>query len=220
MVRNENFGDHKDRMKWTELLLLAHREDIQHIVQIAMRTDDERQPFGRPVRLLDEYGDVPALVEAFFDANHYPNVGLLGIRDLGRYRNVVIDPLVDHQFTHQEREAYFDNIADQIREHHDPTIWFCDPDTGIEPRSSAPKKEHVRQIELRQLFDAMQPGDFFAVYQNDWRAGGWLEDSINRFRRACGVLADAVMTLERRGVPAVILAAQKPTDLGYCREPG
>ena len=215
-MKNIHFGDEKDRVKWTSLLNLAQREDIQRIIQVAMLTDDVLPPPRVAQQLQGNHQDVPALVTQFFDAYGHPRGGLRDITVLGDHFYIFIDPWVDDVFTHprREREAYFDWIAERIQELHPPTIWFFDPDNGIEPATAT--RKHVRQIELRQVFDALPLGHFLAVFQYSQRQtdAKWRETNRDRFRRACGIplnYMDRVQVLEWPAASpnAVIRAVQK-----------
>ena len=157
-MRNEWFGDKRDHLKWTSLLLLARREEIAHIVQVAVWTD----PLPLNVAMLtvenltDAGPNVAILVADFFHQHNH----LANIRPLGRQLGITIDVMLQ-PFDHATRAAYFAQVVERIRESEERTIWFFDPDTGIEP-ATRPSDKHVLEQELAQAFDAMPPGDFLA----------------------------------------------------------
>ncbi|MXZ90550.1 MAG: hypothetical protein F4W95_02800 [Chloroflexi bacterium] len=206
-MRNEWFGDKRDHLKWTSLLLLAQGAGIQRIVQIAMWTNPQPPEF----RILnidypqDDAHDITGWVSDFFHQhNDLGNIQALG-QQLGIEIEVWLQP-----FTRRAREAYFRQITERIRESDVPTIWFFDPDTGIAPVGGASDK-HVRVPELAVAFDELPRGDFLACYQHAWRAHDWYDQTLDRFRRACNVPAEHVRDfVSIHASDVLILAVQKP----------
>ncbi|MYC31892.1 MAG: hypothetical protein F4X64_01805 [Chloroflexi bacterium] len=213
-MENAKFGDKKDRMKWEVLLELAQRYKIRRIVQVAMLTDDKPPPDVTAEPMQHEHQGVAALVGEFFRNYGYPKGG--GLRDiqvLGEQLGIKIEVWLD-RFTHQERCNYFDRITDRIREYDAPTVWFFDPDNGIEPDKTEIK--HVRQIELRQVFDALPTGDFLAVFQHNQQRPCWDTMARDRFRRACSVPVDQVKVFERPGYKQAIIFAVRKLEPANC----
>jgi hypothetical protein len=72
---------------------------------------------------------------------------------------------------------------------HERCIVFLDPDTGLEP--PRPNLNHVLDSEIRELWDALKPGDVLALYQHQTNKNGrpWVEPKSVQFERAIAVAA-------------------------------
>ena len=181
-MRNEWYGDKRDLLKWTSLLYLARREGIGRIFQVAMCTDPEPPHFeiqrlgGEPVECRDETTHATA---HFHQHNDLNGIGALGER-LGINIEVWPEP-----FTHVGRDAYFDRVYGEIRVTEPPTVWFFDPDTGIEPQGGA-NERHVRRVELAAAFELLSLGHYLACYQHAWHVQDWRGQARARLAEGLG----------------------------------
>ena len=208
-MRNEKFGDKKDRMKWIKLLELAQCAGICRIVQVTMWTNPNPPP-KKP-------NDVASIVDRFF----YGHNDLGKVKDIGKPLGIAIE--VWHPpFTGRKRSEYFgDLIKRSIGKNDAPrTVWFFDPDTGIEAPKTCDER-HVKKCELRRVFCALPQGDFLAVFQYRWWPKCercWHDIAQDRLRRACGFPEDEKGRVQVLKLPdvtreAIILAVQKPIRL-------
>ena len=206
-MRNQWYGDKRDYMKWTSLLTLANRERIGRIFQVAMQTD----PGPQPVAI---HSSAQPLVNQQYFAQRVAGF-FHGHNDLGRIagldvqRGIVIEVYL-RRFEHRTRGAHFVGVLERIRAPGPGTLWFFDPDTGIEPDSGATVK-HVKQEELQQAFEEIPSGHLLACYQHRWFDNDWHNIARNRFGRALGVDAGLVEIFTSDDAnDVIILAAQKP----------
>ena len=89
-------------------------------------------------------------------------------------------------FTHESRNDYFRKVRDAIVGSTARTLWFFDPDTGLEPEREGPTHEHITLQELSCLHAAASELDHIAVYQHNTRRPYWpltarrrLQDALN-----------------------------------------
>ena len=109
---------------------------------------------------------------------------LHGIKAVGEPFGIEIEVWVE-QFTHATRGAYFDRVLSKIGSPATPTVWFFDPDTGIEPESGASGK-HVRLQELSDAFKKLPPGDWLVCYQHGKREQDWRTQARTRLSKQLG----------------------------------
>ena len=205
-MRNEWYGDKRDFLKWPTLLYLANREGIRQIFQVAMRTDAE-PPYPPITTLNGERVNCENFTEQVSNHFHQHN-DLNGIRAVGEHFgiDIVVWP---ETFTHANRSGYFANILAEIQKYECPTIWFFDPDTGIEPPSGA-NRTHVRLSELANAFQLIPEGDYLASYQHAWREENWQSQARTRLSQKLnvGVSGVEVFTSDYAN-DVIILAVRK-----------
>ena len=202
-MRNEWYGDKRDFIKWPTLLHLANRQGIARIFQVAMKTDAE--PPDPAITTLNgaivNCANITALVADHFhrhnDLNGFRAVG----EDFGI--NIVVWLGI---FTHASRDRYFANIFAEIQEHECPTVWFFDPDTGIEPPSGA-NSTHVRLAELANAFQLIPEGDYLACYQHSWREENWQCQARTRLSQQLNVDVNEVEVFTSAYAHDVIILA-------------
>ena len=205
-MRSQWYGDKRDHLKWTALLFLADRENVRHIFHIAMRTDPQPQPFhihsdAGPLVNQEIFADQ---VAAYF---HHHN-DLNAIQHLGAQLNIHID-LYDAPFAHHTRQAYFDDVVQQMHGPRPATLWFFDPDTGIAP-GNRPNQTHVRPQELQMAWNAIPEGHFLACYQHARHEMNWHAIARNNFRQALGINNNQVEIFASNDVrDVIVLAARK-----------
>ncbi len=185
-MRNEWYGDKRDFLKWPSLLHLVQREGIRRIFQIAMCTD--AGPTYPEITTLDgQIVQCQAVTTLVADHFHHHN-DLRGITALGGHLGINI-VVWSYPFTHATRGRYFARVLAEIQASETRTartVWFFDPDTGIEPSSGANKK-HVKLQELQDAFEAMQPGDCLVCYQHAKREINWRSQIRERLSKKLGI---------------------------------
>ena len=179
-MRNEWYGDKRDFLKWPSLLHLAQREGIGRIFQVAMCTDTG--PAYPEITTLDGAIVQCQTVAAQVADHFHRHNDLNGIAALGEHLGIDIEVWPD-QFTHATRGRYFARVLAEIQASETRTVWFFDPDTGIEPPNGATKK-HVKLQELRGAFDKIQSGDYLACYQHSRRELDWRTQLAHVWRRS------------------------------------
>ena len=205
-MRNEWYGDKRDFLKWPSLLHLAQRKGKKRIFQVAMCTDT--QPPCPTVKTLNrqpvECQDITRRVADHFHCRN----DLHGIKAVGEPLGIEIEVWVE-QFTHATRCRYFKKVLSEIGASATPTVWFFDPDTGIEPESGASRK-HVRLQELSDAFKKLPPGDWLACYQHAPRKQDWRTKARTRFSKKLGRQASKVEVFTSNyAKDAIILAVEK-----------
>ena len=204
-MRNQWYGDKRDFIKWPTLLYLAKREGIARIFQVAMKTDSE--PPGPEITTLNGSEVVCEKIAAQVAGYFYGHNDLSGIRVVGKQFGIGI-VVWSRIFKHAKRDAYFKDILAEVQKSECPTIWFFDPDTGIEPPSGA-KKTHVKLAELAGVFQLMPEGDYLACYQHARREKEWIWQ--NEVRKSLSdelkVKVDSVEVFTSAYAPDVIFLA-------------
>ena len=206
-VRNEWYGDKRDFLKWPSVLHLAQREGIRRIVQIAMYTDPG--PADPGITTLD--GDIVQCqaVAAQVAGHFHRHNNLNGIAALGQHLGIDIEVWLE-PFTHATRAGYFANVLNEIQGSTTRTIWFFDPDTGIETPTQDDAR-HVRLQELADAFEAMQPGDWLVCYQHARRERGWRALARTLLANQLGVDEDDVeVFMSNYANDVIVLAVEKP----------
>ena len=185
-MRNEWYGDKRDFLKWPTLLYLAKREGIRRIFHVAMRTDTK--PTCPVITCLNgarvNCEDITVQVADHFHQHNDLN----GIKAVGKHFGVDI-VVRSEAFTHANRGGYFAKILAEIQKHQCPTVWFFDPDTGIEPQKSRANHKHVKLAELSNAFQRIPGGDYLACYQHAPRGKkqGWQKQPRLRLSQQLGV---------------------------------
>lgn len=174
-MENDKYSDKKDLVKWTILSHLAEQNGIRRIVQIAMRTDKgPTLPIIKTLR-----GEtVDCQDAAKHSTGHFRDIE--NISSLGKRCDICIE-VWSERFAHKNRVDYFDKVCKKIEKSTEPTVWFFDPNIGIEPEKSKVKVGHVTLGEIAAAFNALELGDYLVCYQdaprrskkkvqkNDWR---------------------------------------------------
>lgn len=166
-MRHELYADSLDVVKWTAILRAAHESGCRRVLHVAMLRPDAGGSEG-----LKEFepADADPRVETFFREERHRRASgdvlrLHDIRRLGSRLNPQLDiDIVDSNFSHVDRHAYFAEVqgALQPRE-RPPTIVFVDPDTGISQRGG---DAHVSAVEVLELRRVLSARDVLIVYSH------------------------------------------------------
>lgn len=178
-MRNKWFGDEKDLVKWTELISLAKQNDVDKILQVAYHRDDTPKILNDGIHDIDpnevirnsdqnqKRGTLSGLVQFF--SEHRENIrkewndynDAHSLDTIEEFSDVCISVFDKYL---QDRKEYRNAVIDRIRELSQSKIVFLDPDTGIEPSNC--KKAHVQKQEIRKYYDAIDDGDYLALFQH------------------------------------------------------
>jgi hypothetical protein len=174
-LRNAYYADNRDLVKWGVLLYLADEFDLARILQVAYlrgTTWGDLEVDGRLVPL-------PESVHAHF-------------RDVRSASRMVDAPRIDVlDAPFEDRQDYTRCIVEAIgnRTDGERCLVFLDPDTGLEP--AHPDAKHVLESELREVWQAMSPGDLLTLYQHQTNRSGnpWAEPKRLQLETALGLPA-------------------------------
>lgn len=199
-MRHQWYADGRDLIKWGALLLLAKKQKVSHIIQVAFLRPDATRPklqYGR------EIIGIPNNVWSHFRQ-------LDDIKRLERSSGITID-LISNPFEKQNRSNYVEDVARQCRaSRNGAAIIFLDPDTGIAERDTKP--EHVALEEVIRIWDALLPGDWLVLYQHSFRKEGWHEIKQKEFAKATGRTPDkikAIRAIKGTGATDVVFLCVK-----------
>lgn len=161
------FGDKRDIVKWSTLLLIANQYNLKQIVQICFLN----QSFFSSVSIDGTEYEVPAEVIKFFR----------DIRSVERLSSNVTITVFDEPFT--DRKNHLTSSLAAIDKYEYPICVFLDPDTGLEPSSSRANKTHVTENELKEYWKKLKHGDVLVFYQHKplMNKAHWIEDRKKQF---------------------------------------
>ena len=202
-MRDKWYGDNRDVVKWSTLVHLANREAIQHILQIAMRPDDDH-PQHRQLGTFQAGRVVPVKPLPEKVVHHFYRDRLNDIQRLADSTVLCID-VIDETFT--DRKEYFDEVCERIKRYEAPVVAFLDPDTGLAQKS--PSLQHVTESDLVSVFKSLRSGGILVSYQHSQRKKGWEELSRQKFARWTGVSEVEIFKSELAS-DAILLAVKKP----------
>lgn len=170
-MKDSWYGDSRDLVKWGTLVHLAHREGIERVVQIAFLRKEER-PYLRTGR-----GEFRLAEEVW---EHFRNVE--SVKHLGNSKGFDIT-VIAWPFDPAHRQGYVEDVAAVLRREHKNKVVLLDPDTGIEPRQAKP--EHIKKVEIRQVWDALNEGDWLVLYQHRFRMKDWRDQRRRELEHVC-----------------------------------
>ena len=189
------YADQRDLVKWGTLAHLAERHSLAAIVQVAYLRPGTRGA------LLNGKGEVPIspAVWSFFR-------DVTAVRSLGDllHRRIVV---IDAPFIPQRRRQYRKNVVESVRSVASAKIVLLDPDTGIAP--AKPSGKHVTTEDIAAVWEALQSGDWLAVYQHQSRSKTWKHDARDRFASVCGNDVE-LYSAPKIAADVLFLATRKP----------
>lgn len=172
-MKNKYYGDKRDLVKWGTLVHLCGIHNLHAIIQVAfLRADDPLLGLNGP----DGTFQLPAQVWA-----HFRNI--IKIKELQMPGIDIV--VIDHIFDPNQRSVYARHVISNFSEIKQPgRLLFLDPDTGISPARTKP--EHVTKAEIKEYWDALNPGDCLVLYQHAQRTTDWRDNCKTQFEAACG----------------------------------
>lgn len=175
-MRDQWYSDKRDLVKWSVLLLLAERCKADRIIQIACYNAS------------DTYGKI----EIDGKQHTMPEEVISHFRSIGKISGLAKRPKItvfDAAFEQRDRNFYFEAAKNFITSfNQERCVVFLDPDTGLEPNGGADEK-HVRNSELKAIWDALPKGGMLAFYQHQTNRNGqeWIEPKKKQFEEAIGI---------------------------------
>jgi len=170
-MRDKWYGDQRDLVKWSVLLILSEKYKAVKIIQVAYYRKDEWDK--TTINIDGEECTIPDSVIRHF-------------RNVDRIQTIATTPTIEIvKDVFANRDGYNNNIVANLNrigpERH---IIFLDPDTGLEPVH--PNHNHVLELELRDIWDAIKIGDVLVFYQHQTNRNGtdWIEPKRKQFERA------------------------------------
>ena len=203
-MKNLWYGDLKDHVKWQSLMQIARGAEITRVYYVVMRT--ESMQAGNVVSGLEGGpevdDDISAGVNNYF---RWHNVVEL-VKPMGAVFGIEIE-LEARRFTDATRAQFFERVLHKIQGPNEPTVWFFDPDTGMETAASEVGVKHVALDELRCAYGAMPAGHRLVCFQNSWRDANWRTLARQRLAGCLGIEQDQVDVYGSGNVPNVIMLA-------------
>jgi hypothetical protein len=178
------YGDRRDLVKWGTLVHLARSEQIRIVIQVA---------FLRRPPLQTDQGEAKIAQEVWQHLLRDVNL----ICGLGKKTGLDI-VVLDQEFDPKRRREYIREVADCLKSRSGKKIVLLDPDTGIEPKKARP--EHVRVVDIQELWEVLSQGDWLVLYQHASRKANWCECMRAKFAKACGVKEEEVKTFRARKI--------------------
>jgi hypothetical protein len=117
-------------------------------------------------------------------------------------------------------DSYTEKVLGQIKKVSvlpgSPCLIFLDPDTGLEPKKGKLRLEHVRECDLRRIWQAMRRNDVLVFYQHKTdhlkhkKDSEWIEPKRKQFESALSSFS-VTAKIAKGGVATdvVFLYAQK-----------
>jgi len=168
-MRDIWYADNRDLVKWSVLIHLAKKHDINNILQLAYYRTSE---FGSITVNGTEF-PIPVEVK-----DHFRNIN--NIRNIAG--SVAVE-VFDQEF--KDRNRYLNQAIATIEKYKGmPVIIFLDPDTGLEPNN--PTLNHVLDIEANKIWASLKTGDIIVFYQHQTNRNGrpWVEPKRKQFSNA------------------------------------
>jgi hypothetical protein len=199
-MKDKWYGDRRDLLKWGTLLHLA-ASDGATILQVAFARSDPAETVERNGEAVPLY---PTIWQHFRD--------LSGVRRLGEHAGIAID-IVDDQFDHRARENYVVNVLARLEAAKRPVVVLLDPDTGLS--RGVARAAHVAPGEVRNIWDALKPGDWLVLYQHALRKKNWRSVKRGEFAAACGDAHVDIFTARWAKDVVLLAASVRPTPTRY-----
>lgn len=177
-MRDQYYADNRDLVKWGVLLTLAESYSLEHILQVL---------YHRPSKWADLEIDGKMFKMPSAVIQHFRNCK--SITAICSPDQIKVEVLAD---TFVDRQHYLLAAVKRIQNRRIiPGIVFLDPDTGLEPRNAG--LEHVFDKEVKEVWNALLPGDVLVFYQHQTNRNGqpWIEPKKAQFELALGIPAGA-----------------------------
>lgn len=167
------YGDKRDIVKWSGILLLCKETGINYVLQIAYFRKQEklRMHFGS-----DKTNIPDDVIRHFRDVDD--------IKRLGTKTGVHIE-VFKQEFQQSSRDTYHIEVCDYINKWPERKVVFLDPDTGLAVKNA--KAEHIKPGEVLKVWQSLQLGDFLAFYQHSFRDSEWVNIRKKQLAEACKI---------------------------------
>lgn len=187
-MRDKWYADNRDVVKWGVLLRLAEGHNVTTILQVAYYRETA---WDETCLLID--GKSYALPSAVRD--HFRRIqNIAGLKSVAEV--IVFDP----HFSDGDRSGYLQKVLAKVEAlPRHPAIVFLDPDTGLEAKGRA-RPEHVRDEELRVIWDALRHDDLLVFYQHRMRSRSWLGEKQAQFEKALGLESSQSKVAQGKGI--------------------
>lgn len=108
----------------------------------------------------------------------------------------------------RRRRDYMREIGKKLQAVSGEKLVLLDPDTGMEPKRAKP--EHVRESEVKEIWERLGRGDWLVLYRHASRNTGWQGFSKRKFGRACGGIEPESFKAPGITKSVVLFAGKKP----------
>ncbi|HEX73565.1 MAG TPA: hypothetical protein G4N93_00210 [Dehalococcoidia bacterium] len=164
-MKNQYFGDNKDLFKYDLILrVIEETRSLTHFTFIPMLTENNGKGHGEDDdRKKAKAGTNNTELVKFLDECR--RTGKRDIKQLKSFLKKRIPKMriyygKDNYFSHEQREKYFEQIADELLP---KSLVFVDPDTGLQIKSSS--KEHILYSEVKTLYEHMDKHSILMIFQ-------------------------------------------------------
>ena len=161
-MQNLFYGDKRYIIKWSVLLRLAEKYNIEEIKYIAYYRESKYEE----VRIGNEGIAVPEEV-----MSHFRNIKTIKNLPDKNKRNLKIY-LYERLFSDADRKKYHQLVFKKV-DLNKKIIILLDPDTGIASTDGQAKVEHVKPLEIKEFWDNLRTGSFLVIYQHSNRNKNW-----------------------------------------------
>lgn len=195
-MRDTWYGDRPDLVKWGTLIYLAQKEHIKRIVQVAFFRKGKRPPLQA-----GSQNNVEIPEEVW---NHFRNIRL--IENLGESTSLDIE-VIDQQWDSKPRQEYVQSVIGSLQAKSEKKVVLLDPDTGIEPKVA--KQKHVKETEVSEFWETLNPGDWLVLYQHRSFDKDWQNRTRSKFQHACDNVNIETFKADELTKDVVFFAAEK-----------
>ncbi len=168
-MRDKFYADNRDLVKWAILFRLAEIFQAKRILQLAFYRQSEF-----PSVLIDGES-YQILAEVLC---HFRN-----LRTVESINSNIRVKVFDTLF--MDRDSYLKAVIKFLSSfQNERCVVFLDPDTGLEPQN--PSLDHVLEVEAKDIWKAIKPGDVYVFYQHQTNRAGrpWIEPKRIQLERA------------------------------------
>ena len=161
-MQDKYYSDRRDLVKWSVLLLLARKYELDRIMQVAYYRHSH---FGK-IEIDGHRQEMPPEILPFF--RNFGNI-------VGLSRRPSISILAD---VFDDRQRYLKSVINFVDKFAAKRCAvFLDPDTGLEP-AGGPDLSHVSNGEARKIWEAIPKGWLYVLYQHQTNRRGrpWIEE--------------------------------------------
>jgi hypothetical protein len=169
-MKDKFYADNRDLVKWAVLHRLAEIYKAHRILQLAFYRPSK---FAK-IKLNETEHDIPQeILSHFRDLRTIENlnseIGVTVFCDLFENRDNHLEAIKDFLSKFQKERC----------------VVFLDPDTGLEPHQNLSLK-HVTDLEAKNIWMALKPGDVFVFYQHQTNRAGqpWIEPKKRQLENA------------------------------------
>ncbi len=162
-MKHQYFADTRDLFKYDLILKLNQGLNMDNNYFISMLTLNDNTKEGNSLNYNKSIGNLNEELIIFLKKNRYKK-NKRNINIINKYyqKQSIITNIFDDNFNNKTRREYFKKISIELK---DKTgLFFFDPDIGLENLTN--KDKHLRYIEFKKVFEAVNTNSVFIIYQH------------------------------------------------------